>query len=190
MARQYSHTQFFRRVPNSLLGEYFQKKYNVLHGIVFDKLKDSEVEKIFKAFTALSFDQQEKIEAELQDIDNMACQGGVTALTDEANYHQDQAFPEAIAKIEGFHGKVMWAFLEHPKYWEGATLFLHSDNIADSFWKKRNDLPNLPPQVDDENIERLAQDISHYFHSKEGRGKELQGGGLPAKRKRVFLCLP
>jgi len=125
---------------------------------------ENEVEPIFQAFTALPPEQQAEIEAELQDIDNMACQGGVTALTDEANYHQDQTFPEAIAKIDGFHEKVMWIFLEHPKYWDGATLFFHSDNISESFWKKRNDLPHLPPNVDKENTERLAKAIRHYFH--------------------------
>ena len=100
----------------------------------------------------------------------MACQGGVTTHTDEAGFHQDQEFIEVISKIESFHGKVMWAFLEHSKYWAGATLFLHSDNISESFWKKRNDLPHLPPNVDAENIEQLTHAIRHYFHSKEGRG--------------------
>ena len=170
MARQYSHRQFFRHVPNTILGQYFQEKKNVLHEIAFDELKETNVEPVFEGFKALPFDQQAEIEAEFQDIDNMACQGGVTALTDEANYHQDQTFSEAIAKIDGFHGKVMWIFLEHPKYWDGATLFFHSDNISESFWKKRNDLPHLPPNVDEENTERLAHAIRHYFHSKEGRG--------------------
>ena len=85
--RQYSHTQFFRRVPNVLLGRYFQEKHNVLQEIAFDELKETEVEPVFQAFTALPSEQQAKIEAELQDIDNMACQGGVTALTDEADFH-------------------------------------------------------------------------------------------------------
>ena len=111
--------------------------------------------------------EQAKIEAELQEIDSMACQGGVLALTDEANFHGDEDFPQAIALIEGFHGKTMWAFLEHHGYWAGATLFLHSDNISDSFWKKRNDLPHLPPNVEEEYTEQLAQAISHFFHTKQ-----------------------
>jgi hypothetical protein len=190
MARQYSHTQFFRLVPKPLLGQYFQNKHNVLQEIPFSELRDSEVEPVFDAFIALPFDQQEKIEAELQDIDNMACQGGVTTLTDEANFHQDQAFPEDISEIAGFHGKVMWAFLKHPKYWAGATLFFHSDNISDSFWKKRNDLPHLPPNMDDENIERLADEISHYFHSKEGRGRNCKVEVFRRNEKEYFFAYP
>jgi len=104
----------------------------------------------------------------------MACQGGVMALTDEAFFHGNANLTESIAKIEGFHGKVMWAFLEHPKLWAGATLFLHSDNISDSLWGKRNDLPQTTPNVEEEFIKRLAQEISQYFYSKEGRGRNCK----------------
>ncbi|MFQ5443582.1 MAG: hypothetical protein ACE5EK_03085 [Nitrospinales bacterium] len=190
MARQYSHRQFFRQVPNNLLGRYFHEKHDILQEIAFDQLKETEVEPIFQAFTALPFEQQSEIEAEFQDIDTMSCQGGVTALTDEADYHGDQEFPEALAKIEGFHGKVMWTFLEHPKYWAGATLFLHSDNISDSLWKKRNDLPHLPPHVDPEDTERLEQAISQYFHKKEGRGRNCKVEVFRRHEKEYFFAYP
>ena len=120
----------------------------------------------------------------------MACQAGVTALTDEADFHGDEDFPEAISRTEGFHGMVMWAFLEHPKYWAGATLFLHSDNIADSFWKKRNDLPHLPPNVEAEYTERLAQAISHFFHTKEGRGRNCKVDVFRRHDKEYFFAYP
>ncbi len=64
MARQYSHTQFFRHVPNALLKHYFQIKHNVLQDVDFAKLKESEVEPVFKALMALSFELQTEIEAE------------------------------------------------------------------------------------------------------------------------------
>ena len=53
MACQYSHRQFFRQVPKALIGRYFQEKRNVLKEIAFDQLKETEVEPIFQAFTAL-----------------------------------------------------------------------------------------------------------------------------------------
>jgi hypothetical protein len=138
MARQYSPTQFFRRVPNTLLQRYFQEKQNVLHEINFEELKETNVDSIFQAFITLPPQHQSKIEAEFQEIDTMACQGGVTTLIDEALFHQDTNITEALSKINGFHGKVMWVFIEHPEYWAGATLFLHSDNISEFMWKKRN----------------------------------------------------
>ena len=159
MGGQYSHLQFFRRTPNGLLARYFREKHGVLQDIAFDKLGETEVDPIFEGFVALPDDKQAQIEAECQDIDAMACQGGVKALADEADFHQDKAFPAALSKIDGFHGAVMWAFLEHPRYWSGATLFLQVDNISESLWKKRNDLPQLTPDVDNENVERLAAAI-------------------------------
>lgn len=190
MAGQYSHLQFFRRTPNALLARYFREKHGVLQEIAFDKLKETEVEPIFQGFTGLSDDKQAQIEAECQDIDAMACQGGVMALTDEADFHQDAAFPAAISKIDGFHGAVMWAFLDYPGYWTGATLFLHSDNISDSLWKKRNDLPHLPPHVEREDTERLAQAISQHFHTKEGRGRNCKVEVFRRYEREYFFAYP
>jgi hypothetical protein len=190
MARQYSHKQFFRQVPSILLGCYFHEKHQVLGEIAFDELKETDVEDIFQAFTNLPSEQQAKIEAEFQEIDSMACQGGVLALTDEADFHRDEDFPQAIAPIEGFHGKIMWAFLEHPGYWAGATLFLHSDNISDSLWKKRNDLPHLQPKVEEEYTEQLAQAISHFFHTKQGRGRNCKVDVFRRHEKEYFFAYP
>jgi hypothetical protein len=190
MAGQYSHLQFFRRTPNALLARYFQEKHGVLKDIAFDKLKESEAEPIFQAVTALPDDKQAQIEAECQDVEGMASQGGLTALTDEADFHQDTAFPIAISKIDGFHGAAMWAFLDHPLYWTGATLFLHSDNIAESLWKKRSDLPHLQPHVEDEDTERLEKAISHHFHTKEGRGRNCKVEVFRRYDKEYFFAYP
>ena len=190
MARPYSHTQFFRRVPNVLLARYFQEKHGVLLDIEFSKLKETEIEPIFQEFNALPEEKQAAIEAECQDIDGMACQGGVTALTDEADFHRDTIFPEAISAIDGFHGKAMWTFLEHSGYWLGATLFLHSDNIAESHWKKRNDLPHVEPLVEPEDTDRLAKAISHFFHSKEGRGRNCKVEVFRRHNREYFFAYP
>ena len=190
MASQYSHMQFFRSTPNALLGRYFSEKHGVLQEIDFDKLKEREVGAIFQGFTALPSEKQAQIEAECQDIDAMACQGGVTALTDEANYHDDAAFPAAISKLDGFHGAVMWSFLDHPGYWTGATMFLHSDNVAESLWKKRNDLPHVKPRVDKADTDRLAQAISGYFFPKQGRARNCKVEVYRRHQKEYFFAYP
>ena len=102
--------------------------------------------------------QKTEIETDFQGVNALACEGGAIALADEANFHGDENF---IQTIEGFHAKAMWAFLEQPLYWQGAARFLHADNVSASYWKKRNDLPHVPPHVDNEDIERLAEAISH-----------------------------
>ena len=174
MSSQYSHTRFFRLTPNALLARYFQQHHQVIQELAFDKLKESDITPIFEAFKTLPEEKQTTLEAELQDIDSMACQGGITALTDEAAFYKDTNFPISLASIEGFHGKALWTFLEHKDYWYGGSFLLRSDTIAESFWKRRNDLPHIKPTVETAAIQHLEQTISDYFYRKQGRGRNCK----------------
>jgi len=189
MAGQYSHKQFFRQIPNKQLAIYFESN-DVDLGIDLIELKEKEVDSIFDAFMALPEQQQAIIEAQFQDVNAMASEGGVAALIDEANYHKDDDFIETISAIEGFHAKVMWAFLEKQDYWRGATMFLHADNVSSSFWKKRNDLPNASPHVENEDIDLLAKAISDYFHSSQGRGRNCKVEPYRRHDKEYFFAYP
>ncbi len=173
MASQYQHRQFFRRVPNALLARYFEAR-EVALDVDFGDLTETQVEPIFEAFTTLPVDQQADMEVDFQDINALATDGGIEALRNEAAFYDDEAFPEAISTIDGYHAKAMWAFLHKPEYWKGASALLHADTVAGRFWKKRNDLPKVPPHVEDEDIAQLAQAISHYFNTTEGRGRNCK----------------
>lgn len=151
MAGNYSHRHFFRKIPPSQLASYFASK-EVDIGIDFSTFTIKQVDSLFAAFTALPDEQQTAIEAEFQDIHAMACDGGVQALIDESAFHGDDGFIASIAAIDGLHAKVMWTFLEKHHLWQGATLFLHADNVSGSYWKKRNDFPCIPPDVEDSAI--------------------------------------
>jgi hypothetical protein len=189
LAGQYSHKHFFRHIPNSQLGLYFSSKEIELV-INFKELKEKDVESIFLALTALPEEQQANIEAEFQDIHAMACEGGITALIDEAHFHEDYSFVEDISEIEGFHAKVMWAFLEKHDYWLGATMFLHADNVSNSYWKRRNDFPHVVPNVDDSAIKELADSISAFFHKTEGRGRNCKVEPYRRHNKEYFFAYP
>ncbi|MBG57471.1 MAG: hypothetical protein CMK46_04190 [Porticoccus sp.] len=188
MTSQYSHLHFYRRVPSPLLQRYFISR-NVVLDVDLEKLKPSEVEPILDAFLRLDSTQQAEIEAEFQDIHALSCEGGVAALVDEAAFHGDEVFTDELAQQEGFHAKVMWAFLEKPLYWRGATMFLHADNVSPSYWKKRNDLPRLPPNVEDADIETLATSISGLF-TKEGRGKNCKVEPYRRHGREYFFAYP
>ncbi len=189
MAGQYSHKQFFRKVPNKQLAAYFSSR-NISLELDFKELKESDVDLIFASFNDLSEEQQGVIEAEFQDVHAMACDAGIQALIDEASFHQDDEFAEQVASIEGQHAKAMWALLEKELYWRGATMFLHADNVSYSYWKKRNDLPNIPPNVDDDDIQLLANEISDYFRSAEGRGKNCKVEPYRRHQKEYFFAYP
>ena len=90
--------------PHHQLADYFSAKAIDL-GVDLSKLKEKEVDTVFNAFTTLPEEQQATVEAEFQDIHAMACEGGITALIDEANFYDDETFVEDISKIEGFHAR-------------------------------------------------------------------------------------
>lgn len=188
MASQYSHLQFFRRVPNNLLARYFEARHAGLD-VAWAELKATDMEPVLNAFLELEAAQQAEIEAEFQDIHALACEGGITALVDEAAFHDDEGFIDELAVLEGFHAKVMWAFLEKPLYWRGASMFLHADNVSASYWKKRNDLPKLPPHVEEEAIVELATAISELF-KKEGRGKNCKVEPYRRHSREYFFAYP
>lgn len=160
-------------MPNALLAQYFQAQDTDL-GVDFRKLNETEVEPIFKAFTALPAKQQAAMEVDFQDINALASDGGVEALLNEAAFYEDETFPEAISTIDGYHAKAMWAFLHKSGYWKGASSLRHADTVAGRFWKKRNDLPNVPPHEDEEDIRQLEKAISDYFSKTEGRGRNCK----------------
>lgn len=189
MASQYSHLQFFRRVPNAQLADYFKSR-NIDLDIDLAKLKEKETEKIFDAFIELPEEQQAVMETEFQDINAMACEGGVTTLVDEAAFHNDDDFIKTISAIDGFHAKVMWAFLEKRSYWQGATMFLHADNVSGSFWKKRNDFPKVSPHFEDNDIKQLEKAISDFFHKSEGRGRNCKVEPYRRHNKEYFFAYP
>lgn len=191
MARDFSPITFFQRTPKALLGRYFQEKYGVLAEIAFDELEENgqTAEAIYEAFSALPEPQQAQIEAECQEIESMAHQAGVTALIDEAtDFHKNAGFPEAINQQDSFHGKVMWTFLEYPNYWAGATSNLYAESIPDASWNKRNDLPHVPPHVEPEDTNRLADALSHYFRKKEGRGRHCRVDVYRKGNKKNFFA--
>ena len=188
MASQYSHLQFFRRVPNELLARYFTSQ-DVVLDVDLTTLKPTDVEPVLNAFVQLDDTRQAEMEAEFQDVHALACEGGVAALVDEAAFHGDETFVADLAKPKGFHTKVMWAFLEKPLYWRGAAMFLHADNVSPSYWKKRNDFPKLPPYVDKEDIQALETAISALF-IKEGRGRNCKVEPYRRHRREYFFAYP
>lgn len=188
MTAQYSPKQFFRNTPNQLLQRYFEHKQITIDAD-FAAIKENDVDSLFIAFLALSDNEQTQAEADFKTIHSLASEAGVQALVDEAHYFDGNAFIEQIAAIEGFHAKVMWAFINKPEYWHVATMFLHADNVSASYWKKRNGLP-LAETIEDSAIEKLSKAISNYFYEKEARGKHCKIEEYSRNNKEYFFAYP
>lgn len=76
MVAQYSHLQFFKRMPNTYLARYFDSN-DVSLEVDLNELKENDVGTIFQAFIALPEEQQALIEADFQDINALIFDGGV-----------------------------------------------------------------------------------------------------------------
>jgi hypothetical protein len=169
MARHYSPKSFFRHAPNAMLLRYFNEK-GVLSEHDFSEITETKIEPIYQAWLALPDSQRGDMERDFRDIDALACEGGVKAVLDEAEWHSEN-LAEILGAHEGFHEKAFWVFLERPKYWPAASAFCRADSISHSQWNECRTINHSSARVDDASIRALEKVLSYYFHNKEGRGK-------------------
>ena len=175
MGRHYSTRDFFRQMPNRLLARYFEGR-GVLAELDFATIKETRPDELFAAWLALPEDQRNEMDAELREIHALSCEKGWCAIRDEAQWHLRES-PECIHGVCGevigawtvTVERAMVAFLEHPEFWKGATLFYHADSLP--YWRKRKGLPHQPASVHEDGRKALADGIRNYFHRTEGRGK-------------------
>lgn len=113
MSSQNQHRQFFRRVPNEFLAQYFEMMGAEL-GVNFEDLTETQVEPIFESFTTLPEEHQAAMEVDFQNINALANDGGIDALCNEAAFYGDNTIPQAISTIDGCHAMAMWGFLQKP----------------------------------------------------------------------------
>ena len=169
MARNYSPKSFFRHAPNEMLVRYFTRRA-VLAEHDFSKISETKIEPIYNAWLSLPDTQRREIERDFKEIDALACEGGMKAIIDEAEWHGEN-LAEVFSEKEGFHEKAFWVFLERPKYWPAASAFYRADSIGSSQWNECKTINHAPARLDDGSIRALEKILSNYFHNKEGRGK-------------------
>ena len=88
MARHYSPRSFFRHAPNAMLKRYFDKQ-GVLTGHDFSGVSETKIEPIYQAWLTLPDAQRGEMERDFREIDALACEGGVKAIMDEADWHDE-----------------------------------------------------------------------------------------------------
>lgn len=169
MARHYSPRSFFRHAPNAMLKRYFDKQ-GVLAEHDFSAVSETKIEPIYLAWLALPDTQRGEMERDFREIDALACEGGVKAIMDEAEWHGEN-LADALGELEDLHEKAFWVFLERPKYWPAASAFCRADAISSSQWNECRTVSRAPARVHDASIRNLEKVLSNHFFNKEGRGK-------------------
>lgn len=169
MARHYSPRSFFRHAPNAMLKRYFDEQ-GVLTEHNFSEVSETKIEPIYQAWLALPDTQRGAMERDFREIDALACEGGVKAIMDEAEWHGEN-LAETLGALEDLHEKTFWVFLERPKYWPAASAFCRADAISSSQWNECRTVSRTPARVDEASIRALEKILSNHFFNKEGRGK-------------------
>ena len=155
-----------------MLRRYFDDR-NALSEVDFGALAETHVEPIYEAWLKLSDDARKEMEQDFQDIDELATEGGSSAILDEARWHGED-LADQFATLTGFHEHAFSTILERPKYWLGALAFHHADAVPFSYWRKRKNVPRKPASVDALSIRQLEQKLSNYFHRMQGRGENCK----------------
>ena len=173
MARHYSTKDFFRQMPNALLGRYFQQR-GLFEDLDFAAMKEGQPDELFAAWLDLIQERRNTMDAELRDIFEMSCERGFRAIIDEARWQMREtpvdltAFIETLSALPSHYHRAMIAYLDHTGCWKGATRFYHADTLG--YWRKRKHMGHELAAVDEASINQLAGLIRNYFHHVEGRG--------------------
>jgi hypothetical protein len=180
-------------MPNALLARYFEGR-GVLGDLDFSAMKDAQPDELFAAWLELSDSQRDTMDAEFRDISELSCENGFCAIRDEAQWQlraDPQAHKDFVAKLAALanhYERAMVTFLDHDKFWKGATLFYHADTLP--YWRKRKNLPHLPAAVHEAGRQELADRIRTYFHHTEGRGKNCVVEAFRRGDRDYFFAYP
>ena len=168
-SRQFSIPTVLRMVPNEILGQVFERLGHGDLGICWTGLKEREVEPVLKAISILPRHKQDRIEGALRNLFALACESGIDAIFEAALKCGDLDLPKAMPRETGPYAKAAWAWLHRPDAFEKAVLIHQVDNL--SWWRKRRDLPQIPPDTSAEALERIGQAISDLLLIEQGRGQ-------------------
>jgi hypothetical protein len=166
--KEYSPKTFLRQTPNKTLKEYFARK-DLLRDIDFDKLGETEIDTIAQAMEALPEKQRNNIEAELRQINEMACEKGILVLIEEAGsvFHEIDLLP-IFEPMKNHYEKAFWVFLNQPLIFGIASDLAYMDSIGS--WSSRKVGAGLTPAVEEKDKRNLADSVSE-FYKKQGRGQ-------------------
>lgn len=173
MPRHYSPHTFFRQAPNSYLKRYFHK-LKLLKKFDFDGLKKSQVDQIYEEFARISLEQLRRIETDFRDIYALACESGIKALVREAREEGFDLKDRIKDDDAGDFDLAFWAFLNAKRVFDRALRFAHADELPPRYWKKRTGLPQRQVRDLDKRKKELADALSYYFRTHEGRGYRCQ----------------
>lgn len=187
MTRQFSIPTVLRMVPNELLQACFVELGHGDFDPSWAELKKQEIDPILDYLGELSSDQSNAIESVFRSVFELGCATGFDALQ-EAGPHCGVADLAALVP-EGLcpYGLAMWVWLNHRNVFDKAQIIHQVDQL--SWWRKRNDLPQVDPDQSPAAKEKLETAISSLLKS-QGRGKDCTVETLTRGSVDYFFAYP
>lgn len=189
MSRNYSPKTFFRQAPNAYLKRYFHKQ-RLLKEFDFDEHPRSHVDQIYEAFDALSVEQRRNIENDFRDIHALACESGMKALFREALEEGIDLKAQFEGEEPGDYELAFAAFFDAKPVFERALLFAHAEELPPRYWKKRANLPKKSIRDLEKRKHELADALSYYFRTHEGRGYRCHIDHYKREARDYFFAFP
>jgi len=158
MWRNCSPKTFLRQTPNKVLKEYFARKH-LLNNVDFDSLNETEIEPIAQALDVLSEGQRKEVEAEFQQINEMACEMGVRVLVEEAGspFHRID-LSETFEQMKNHYERAFWVFINHPLVFAISSELAFMGRVGS--WRRRYVGEGLVPAVGEGDKQNLASVLS------------------------------
>lgn len=169
MASSYAPKQFLRRVDPKLLRAYFEQR-GELADFGWDGHEKNLAEAVHAAWRALEDENQAEIERTFREIDEMGTVAGVITLLEFAKRHGVDLAAELDA-IDGYVNKAFHVYLQQPEVFNVASVFDHADGLPRRYWWTRTDLPETEPDLSDDGVEHLKNEIALFYLEDQGRGR-------------------
>jgi len=112
---------------------------------------------------------QDTIEGEMRSVFDLACPSGIDAIFEGAIRCGELTLSAAMPEDLAPYGKSMWAWLNRSEAFKKALLIHQVESL--SWWRKRNDLPMVTPDMSPDGRSRLEEEIGSMLTWEQGRGK-------------------
>lgn len=169
MSRVFSLATIYRMVTNDLLRQFFEHLKNPCWGMIWEERPRRHVESIEQCMGY--FDTKQRLHAEqvLRQVFELSCPSGSIAIREAAAQSRRGIQPAGWPEDHNLYCQSLWCWLHNRQVFEQALLYHQVEQL--SWWRKRDDLPQVEPQTDAETLEMLSAEVSELLSREDGRGR-------------------
>ncbi|MBX3433293.1 MAG: hypothetical protein KF847_08230 [Pirellulales bacterium] len=187
MTRPFCVPTVLRMVPNWLLEKFFEKLEHSDFDPKWKNLKEREIDPILDYLEELERNRLDDVESGLHSISDLASDAGLSVLMEAGKVCGVPNLGSLVPDELSVWGQSAWLWLNYRDVFDKAQIIYKIEHM--SWWRKRNDLPEIDPDTSDEAIATFARDISSLLKA-SGRGKDCTVECLVRGSIHYFFAYP